>query len=70
MNWAHVLVMGYWIGSDLVINQLAHYTARSRGMPGAERARLWRFLMDVDQQPRNALILSLPIGLTLAAWLG
>jgi len=70
MNWAHVVVMGYWIGSDLVINQLAHYTARSRGMPGADRARLWHFLMDVDQHPRNALILTVPIGLTLAAWLG
>lgn len=70
VKWLHVLVMGYWIGSDLVINQYAHYTARTRGMPGPERARLWNFLMHVDQHPRNALILSLPLGLTLAAYLG
>lgn len=70
VKWLHVLVMGYWIGSDLVINQYAHYTARTRGMPGPDRARLWNFLMHVDQHPRNALILSLPLGLTLAAFLG
>lgn len=70
VQWLHVLVMGYWIGSDLAINQLAHYTARSAGMPGTERRKLWDFLMHVDQHPRNALILSLPLGLTLAAWLG
>jgi hypothetical protein len=70
VQWLHVLVMGYWIGSDLVINPLAHYTARSAGMPGADRAKLWAFLMHVDQHPRNAMILSLPLGLTLAAWLG
>jgi hypothetical protein len=70
VQWLHVLVMGYWIGSDLVINQLAHYTARSAGMSGPDRGRLWHFLMDVDQHPRNALILSLPLGLTLAAWIG
>lgn len=70
VKWLHVLVMGYWIGSDLVINQYAHYTARTRGMPGPDRARLWNFLMHVDQHPRNALILSLPLGLTLAAHLG
>jgi hypothetical protein len=70
VKWLHVLVMGYWIGSDLVINALAHYTARSAGMPGADRAKLWRLLMDVDQHVRNALILTVPLGLTLAAGLG
>lgn len=68
--WLHVLVMGYWIGTDLVINALAHYAIRARAIPGAERGRLWDFLMHVDQHPRNALILSLPLGLTLAAMLG
>lgn len=70
VQWLHVLVMGYWIGSDLVINPLAHYTARSVGLPPPERARLWHFLMDLDQHPRNAMILTVPLGLTLAAWLG
>jgi hypothetical protein len=70
LNWAHVLVMGYWIGSDLVVNQLTHYVARSAALPPAERKRLWDFLIHVDQHPRNALILSVPIGFTLAAVLG
>lgn len=68
--WAHVLVMGYWLGSELVINALTHYIARSRAMPADERMRLWDFLLDVDQHVRNALILSVPLGFTLAAFLG
>jgi len=68
--WLHVLVMGYWIGSDLVINALTHYVARADGLPPAERKRLWDFLMHVDQHPRNALILSVPLGFTLAAQIG
>lgn len=67
LDWLHVLVMGYWIGSDLVVNQLTHYVTHARSLPGAERTRLWNFLMDVDQHPRNALILSVPLGFTLAA---
>jgi hypothetical protein len=70
MNWAHVWLMGYWIGTDLVVNALTFYTARSTQLGGAERRRQWDFLMDVDQHPRNALILSVPVGFTLAAWMG
>jgi hypothetical protein len=70
LDWLHVLVMGYWIGSDLVVNQLTHYITRASQLPGRERQRLWDFLLDVDQHPRNALILSVPIGFSLAAMLG
>jgi hypothetical protein len=68
--WLHVLVMGYWIGSDLVVNALTHYVTSASSLPGPERKRLWDFLMHVDQHPRNALILSVPLGFTLAAQLG
>lgn len=68
--WLHVLVMGYWIGSDLVVNALTHYTANASGLSGAERKRLWDFLLHVDQHPRNALIFSVPLGFTLASILG
>jgi hypothetical protein len=68
--WLHVLVMGYWIGSDLVVNALTHYVARAGSLPPGERKRLWDFLMHVDQHPRNALILSVPLGFTLAAQIG
>ena len=70
LKLAHVAVWGYWIGSDLVVNQLTHYLTHAERMPGPERNRLWKFLLDVDQHPRNALIISLPLGLTLAAVLG
>ena len=40
VKWAHVLVMGYWLGSELVINALTHYVARTTTLSGAERMRL------------------------------
>lgn len=70
IGWAHVLVMGYWLGSELVINALTHYIARTTSLSGAERMRLWDFLLDVDQHVRNAMIMSVPLGFTLAAMLG
>jgi hypothetical protein len=68
--WLHVLVMGYWIGSDLVVNALTFYVVRSASLPAGERKRLWDFLIHVDQHPRNALIVSVPLGFTLAAEMG
>ncbi len=68
--WLHVAIMGYWIGSDLVVNALTHYVTRASTLPGPERRRLWEFLMHVDQHPRNALILSVPLGFTLSAQIG
>lgn len=70
MKWAHVALMGYWIGSDLVLNALTLYVARAGGLPPPERRRLWDFMLHVDQHPRNALILSFPTGVSLAAWSG
>jgi hypothetical protein len=70
LKWAHVLVMGYWLGSELVINALTHYVARARTLPPDERMKLWDFLLDVDQHVRNAMILSVPLGFSLAALLG
>lgn len=69
-RWAHVLVMGYWLGSELVINALTHYIARTTSLSGVERLRLWDFLLDADQHVRNAMIMSIPLGFTLASLLG
>ncbi len=68
--WAHVLVMGYWLGSELVINALSHYVTRATSLSGTERQRLWDFTLDVDQHVRNAMIMSVPLGFSLAAWMG
>jgi hypothetical protein len=70
VKWAHVLVMGYWLGSELVINALTHYITCATALPPAERMRLWDFLLDVDQHVRNAMIMSVPLGFTLASMLG
>ena len=70
VRWAHVLVMGYWLGSELVINAASHYVTRTTSLPPAERIRLWDFVLDVDQHVRNAMIMSVPLGFSLAAWLG
>lgn len=70
VRWAHVLVMGYWLGSELVINALSHYCGRATSLSGKQRMDLWDFVLDVDQHVRNAMIMSVPLGLSLAAWMG
>jgi hypothetical protein len=70
LHWAHVLVTGYWLGSELVINALAHYVARATSLSGTECMGLRDFLLDVDQHVRNALILSMPLGFSLGAMMG
>ena len=70
LHWAHVLVMGYWLGSELVINALTHYVTRATSLSGRERMKLWDFLLDVDQHVRNAMIMSVPLGFSLASMLG
>jgi hypothetical protein len=67
---AHVLVVGYWLGAELVINSTYRYVAFSAGMPFAERDRLMDHVMDVDQHVRYALVLQAGIGTALAALLG
>jgi len=68
--WAHVLVMGYRLGSELVINALTHYITHATTLPGVERMKLWDFLLHVDQHLRNAMIMSVPLGFSLASILG
>jgi hypothetical protein len=67
---AHVLVIGYWLGAELVINSTYRYVAFSAAMPFAERDRLMDHVMDVDQHVRYALVLQAGIGSLLLALLG
>ncbi|MBM3515050.1 MAG: hypothetical protein FJX59_15260 [Alphaproteobacteria bacterium] len=66
----HILVVGYWFGSELVINSTYRYVSYARGMPFAERDRLMDHVMNADQHVRYALVLQMGLGLTLAARLG
>ena len=54
---AHIVVLGYWLGADLVINSTYRYVSWSHGMPFAERSRLMDHVMHVDQHVRYALVL-------------
>ena len=64
---AHIVVLGYWLGADLVINSTYRYVSWSHGMPFAERSRLMDHVMHVDQHVRYALVLQLALGISLAA---
>lgn len=67
---AHIIVVGYWLGSDLVINSTFRYVSRTASLPFVERERLLDHVMDVDQHVRYALILQLWLGTSLGALLG
>ncbi len=67
---AHIAVLGYWLGAELVINSTYRYVSWAAAMPFAERDRLMDHVLDVDQHVRYALILQAGLGLALAALLG
>jgi|GEM_PF-369240 hypothetical protein len=66
----HIVLLGYWIGSDLCVNLLAERIARAGALPGPESDRSWALLQALSWHPRTALILTMTIGFTLAAQLG
>lgn len=67
---AHIVVLGYWLGSDLIINHTFRYVSRAASMPVPERDRLLDHVMDIDQHVRYALVLQAGLGTALAALLG
>jgi len=66
----HIAVLGYWLGSELVINSTYRYVSYSRNMPFDERQRLMDHVMVVDQHVRYALVLQAALGTMLAASYG
>lgn len=67
---AHIAVLGYWLGSELVINSTYRYVCFSDATPFDERARLMNHVMHVDQHVRYALVLQASLGMMLAASYG
>lgn len=67
---AHVAVLGYWLGSELVINATYRYVCCADDMPFAEREKLMDHVMRVDQHVRYALVLQTVLGAMLAAAYG
>lgn len=66
----HIAVLGYWLGSELVINSTYRYVSYSGDMPFAERSRLMEHVMHVDQHVRYALVLQAASGTALLALYG
>ena len=67
---AHIAVLGYWLGSELVINSTYRYVCFADSMPFTERSRLMDHVMHVDQHVRYALVLQTALGVMLAASYG
>lgn len=67
---AHIIVVGYWLGSELVINSTYRLVSYADSMPFTERARLMDHVMHADQHVRYALVLQAMLGTVLAALLG
>lgn len=73
MSWilaAHIAVLGYWLGSELVINSTYRFFCRATDMPFAQRDRLMDHIMHVDQHVRYALVFQMALGVMLAAGFG
>jgi hypothetical protein len=66
----HIIVLGYWLGSELVINSNYRHVTMATGMAHQDRFRLMAHVLDVDQHVRYALVLQASLGTALAASLG
>lgn len=67
---AHIAVLGYWLGAELVINSTYRYVSYGSHIAFAERSRLMEHVMHVDQHVRYALVLQAGLGFALAALFG
>lgn len=67
---AHIVVLGYWLGTELVINSTYRYVAHGAEIPFRERSRLMEHVMNDDQHVRYALVLQASLGTAIAALYG
>jgi hypothetical protein len=67
---AHTVVLGCWLGSDLVINSEYRFIVHRSDLPVAARQEMTDHLMKVDQHVRYALVLQAMLGTMLLAGLG
>jgi hypothetical protein len=66
----HIAVLGYWLGSELVINSTYRHVAWAADMPFEQRDRLMDHVMEADQHVRYALLLQLLLGFSLLFLMG
>jgi hypothetical protein len=67
---AHIAVLGYWLGSEFVINSTYRFVCYRTELDLDVRTRLMEHVMNVDQHVRYALVLQTTLGLMLAASYG
>jgi hypothetical protein len=67
---AHIVVLGYWLGSEFVINSTYRLVCYADDMPFEQRDRLMDHVMNVDQHVRYALVLQVSLGVMLASSYG
>lgn len=66
---AHILVIGYWLGTDLAVYYLSGFIVNPK-WPTPVRMFATKAMLILDMVPRTALVLTAAIGLTLTAGIG
>ena len=66
----HLIVLGYALGADFVVDQRTFYLLGAQDVTPAERGRLLRSILLSDQHPRVGLILLIATGATFEILLG
>ena len=66
----HVLLMGYWLGIELVAEGVWRNGWQALAADGLPRHRICAMLCGLDHHPWSALILNVALGFTLAAQVG
>jgi hypothetical protein len=65
LQFVHVILLVYWLGTDLGVYLCARYVARA-DLAVAERRRFLELLLVLDMGPRTSLVLMIPTGVLLA----
>ena len=60
------MLFAYWLGGDLGVHLAARFAIRD-DLPFAERMRFLTLILLIDLAPETAIVLTVPIGLTLAS---
>ena len=70
LQFVHILLFVYWLGTDLGVYLASRYVARA-DLSYHERQRFLTLLLALDMGPRTALVLVIPTGvlmISLAQW--
>ena len=67
---AHIAVLGYWLGAELIINSTYRYACYRDDLTAGVRIGIVDHVMTADQHVRYALALQLILGVMLAAVFG